>query len=156
MLVGFMAALFMIYGLLAVPLRSYLQPIVIMSVIPFGFIGAVIGHMVFDVTVNMLSVFGIVALAGVVVNDSLILVDFTNRGRNEGMDIDSALVNAGKKRFRAILLTTLTTFVGLLPIMFETSVQAQFVIPMALSLSFGIVFASTITLILIPLSLIHI
>ena len=150
MLVGFMAALFMIYGLLAVPLRSYLQPIVIMSVIPFGFIGAVIGHMVFDVTVNMLSVFGIVALAGVVVNDSLILVDFTNRGRNEGMDIDSALVNAGKKRFRAILLTTLTTFVGLLPIMFETSVQAQFVIPMALSLSFGIVFASTITLILIP------
>ena len=150
MLVGFLAALFMIYGLLAVPLRSYLQPIVIMSVIPFGFIGAVIGHMVFDVTVNMLSVFGIVALAGVVVNDSLILVDFTNRGRNEGMDIDSALVNAGKKRFRAILLTTLTTFVGLLPIMFETSVQAQFVIPMALSLSFGIVFASTITLILIP------
>ena len=135
MLVGFMAALFMIYGLLAVPLRSYLQPIVIMSVIPFGFIGAVIGHMVFDVTVNMLSVFGIVALAGVVVNDSLILVDFTNRGRNEGMDIDSALVNAGKKRFRAILLTTSTTFVGLLPIMFET-VQAQFVIPMALSLSF--------------------
>ena len=88
MLVGFLAALFMIYGLLAVPLRSYLQPIVIMSVIPFGFIGAVIGHMVFDVTVNMLSVFGIVALAGVVVNDSLILVDFTNRGRNEGMDID--------------------------------------------------------------------
>ena len=150
MLVGFLVALFMIYGLLAVPLRSYLQPIVIMSVIPFGFIGAVIGHMVFDVTVNMLSVFGIVALAGVVVNDSLILVDFTNRGRNEGMDIDSALVNAGKKRFRAILLTTLTTFVGLLPIMFETSVQAQFVIPMALSLSFGIVFASTITLILIP------
>ena len=106
--------------------------------------------MVFDVTVNMLSVFGIVALAGVVVNDSLILVDFTNRGRNEGMDINSALVNAGKKRFRAILLTTLTTFVGLLPIMFETSVQAQFVIPMALSLIFGIVFASTITLILIP------
>ena len=98
----------------------------------------------------MLSVFGIVALAGVVVNDSLILVEFTNRGRSEGMSLESAIVNAGQKRFRAILLTTVTTFVGLFPILFNTSVQAQFVIPMALSLSFGIVFASTITLILIP------
>ena len=150
MLVGFLIAMIMIYGLLAVPLRSYLQPIVIMSVIPFGVIGAVIGHVIFDFTLNMLSVFGIVALAGVVVNDSLILVEFTNRGRSEGMSLESAIVNAGQKRFRAILLTTVTTFVGLFPILFNTSVQAQFVIPMALSLSFGIVFASTITLILIP------
>ncbi len=148
--VGFLAALFMIYGLLAVPLRSYLQPIVIMSVIPFGFIGAVIGHIIFDMSVNILSIFGIIALAGVVVNDSLILVEFANRGKSEGLSPDQAIINAGVKRFRAILLTTLTTFVGLLPLLFETSVQAQFVIPMALSLSFGILFASSITLLLIP------
>jgi Cu/Ag efflux pump CusA len=121
-----------------------------MSVIPFGFIGAVIGHILFGMSVNMLSVFGIVALAGVVVNDSLILVEFANRGKAEGLSTEQAIINAGGKRFRAILLTTLTTFVGLLPLLFETSVQAQFVIPMALSLSFGIVFASTITLLLIP------
>ena len=150
MAVGFLAALFMIYGLLAVPLRSYIQPVVIMSVIPFGFIGAVIGHMVFSVSINILSVFGIIALAGVVVNDSLILVEFANRGRKDNLSLEDAIVSAGKKRFRAILLTTLTTFVGLLPLLFETSVQAQFVIPMALSLSFGILFASTITLVLIP------
>ena len=150
MAVGFLAALFMIYGLLAVPLRSYIQPVVIMSVIPFGFIGAVIGHMVFSVSINILSVFGIIALAGVVVNDSLILVEFANRGRKDNLSLEDAIVSAGKKRFRAILLTTLTTFVGLLPLLFETSAQAQFVIPMALSLSFGILFASTITLVLIP------
>jgi multidrug efflux pump subunit AcrB len=148
--IGFLLALFMIYGLLAVPLGSYLQPIVIMSVIPFGFIGAVIGHILFDMSVNMLSIFGIIALAGVVVNDSLILVEFANRGKAEGLSAQEAIINAGTKRFRAILLTTLTTFVGLLPLLFETSVQAQFVIPMALSLSFGILFASTITLLLIP------
>jgi multidrug efflux pump subunit AcrB len=148
--IGFLAALFMIYGLLAVPLRSYIQPIVIMSVIPFGFIGAVIGHILFDMSVNILSIFGIIALAGVVVNDSLILVEFANRGKAEGLTPEQAIIKAGSKRFRAILLTTLTTFVGLLPLLFETSVQAQFVIPMALSLSFGILFASTITLLLIP------
>ena len=140
----------MIYGLLAVPLRSYIQPIVIMSVIPFGFIGAVIGHVIFDMAVNILSLFGIIALAGVVVNDSLILVEFANRGKAENLSAEEAILSAGKKRFRAILLTTLTTFVGLFPLLFETSVQAQFVIPMALSLSFGILFASTITLVLIP------
>lgn len=148
--IGFLAALFLIYGLLAVPLRSYLQPVVIMSVIPFGFIGAVLGHILFDMSVNILSIFGIIALAGVVVNDSLILVEFANRGKAEGLSAQQAITEAGTKRFRAILLTTLTTFVGLLPLLFETSVQAQFVIPMALSLSFGILFASTITLLLIP------
>ena len=150
MIVGLLASLFMIYGLLAVPLRSYLQPIVIMSVIPFGFIGAVIGHMLFDMTVNILSIFGVIALAGVVVNDSLILVEFANRAKSEGLSAEQAIIHAGGKRFRAILLTTLTTFAGLLPLLFETSLQAQFVIPMALSLSFGILFASTITLLLIP------
>jgi len=148
--IALLSSLFMIYGLLAVPLRSYLQPIVIMSVIPFGFIGAVVGHILFGMSVNMLSIFGIIALAGVVVNDSLILVEFANRGKAEGLSAEDAIINAGTKRFRAILLTTLTTFVGLLPLLFETSVQAQFVIPMALSLSFGILFASSITLLLIP------
>ena len=150
MAAALLAGCFMIYTLLAVPLRSYVQPIVIMSVIPFGFIGAVFGHMLFGVTINILSSLGIVALAGVVVNDSLILVEFANRGRSEGLSAVEAILNAGRRRFRAILLTTLTTFVGLFPILFETSVQAQFVIPMALSLSFGILFASVITLVLIP------
>jgi multidrug efflux pump subunit AcrB len=150
MILGFVASLFLIYGLLAVPLKSYVQPLVIMAVIPFGFIGAVVGHIVFDVAISMLSIFGLIALAGVVVNDSLILVEFVNRAREEENTIDEALASAGKQRFRAILLTTMTTFVGLLPMLFETSTQAQFVIPMALSLSFGIVFATSITLVLIP------
>ncbi|MGB2118515.1 MAG: efflux RND transporter permease subunit [Porticoccaceae bacterium] len=150
MVIGFVASIFLIYGLLAVPLKSYIQPLIIMSVIPFGFIGAVIGHLLFDVSISMLSIFGLIALAGVVVNDSLILVEFVNRGRSDNDSIDQALLGAGKKRFRAILLTTMTTFVGLLPMLFETSMQAQFVIPMALSLSFGIVFATTITLVLVP------
>ena len=148
--VGFIAALFMIYGLLAVPLRSYVQPLVIMSVIPFGFIGAVVGHILFGISLNMLSILGLVALSGVVVNDSLILVEFANRRRSDGLSIEDSLLSAGQQRFRAIVLTTLTTFVGLLPMLFETSMQAQFVIPMAISLSFGIVFATTMTLILVP------
>jgi multidrug efflux pump subunit AcrB len=150
MILGFVASLFLIYGLLAVPLKSYVQPLVIMTVIPFGFIGAVVGHIIFGVSISMLSIFGLIALAGVVVNDSLILVEFVNRGRADKLSIDDSLMGAGRQRFRAILLTTMTTFVGLLPMLFETSTQAQFVIPMALSLSFGIVFATSITLILIP------
>jgi multidrug efflux pump subunit AcrB len=149
-MVGFAAALFLIYGLLAVPLRSYVQPLVIMSVIPFGFIGAVVGHILFGISLNMLSILGLVALAGVVVNDSLILVEFINRRQGAGETMDTSIMSAGKQRFRAIVLTTLTTFVGLLPMLFETSMQAQFVIPMAISLSFGIVFATTMTLILVP------
>jgi multidrug efflux pump subunit AcrB len=149
-MIGFAAALFLIYGLLAVPLRSYVQPLVIMSVIPFGFIGAVVGHILFGISLNMLSILGLVALAGVVVNDSLILVEFINRRQGAGETMDNSIMSAGKQRFRAIVLTTLTTFVGLLPMLFETSMQAQFVIPMAISLSFGIVFATTMTLILVP------
>jgi multidrug efflux pump subunit AcrB len=149
-MIGFAAALFLIYGLLAIPLRSYVQPLVIMSVIPFGFIGAVIGHILFGISLNMLSILGLVALAGVVVNDSLILVEFINRRQGAGETMDDSIMSAGKQRFRAIVLTTLTTFVGLLPMLFETSMQAQFVIPMAISLSFGIVFATTMTLILVP------
>ena len=150
MIVGFIASLFLIYGLLAVPLKSYVQPLVIMSVIPFGFIGAVVGHLLFGVSISMLSIFGLIALAGVVVNDSLILVEFVNRARSDNLSIEEALISAGRERFRAILLTTMTTVVGLLPMLFETSTQAQFVIPMALSLSFGIIFATVITLVLIP------
>ena len=150
MILGFVASLFLIYGLLAVPLKSYVQPLVIMAVIPFGFIGALVGHLIFGVSISMLSIFGLIALAGVVVNDSLILVEFVNRAREDENSIEEALMSGGRQRFRAILLTTMTTFVGLLPMLFETSTQAQFVIPMALSLSFGIVFATAITLVLIP------
>ena len=144
------AALFLIYILIAIPLKSYLQPIIIMSVIPFGLIGAVIGHIVLNEAISMFSLFGLVALAGVVVTDSIIMVDFINKARQEGMDIIQAVVNSGTQRFRAIILTSLTTAIGLMPIMTETSAQAQFVIPMAISIAFGIVFATVITLFLVP------
>lgn len=144
------AALFLIYVLIAIPLRSYIQPIIIMAVIPFGLIGAVIGHIVFDEAISMFSLFGLVALAGVVVNDSIIMVDFINKAREEGIELIDAVVKSGTQRFRAITLTSLTTAIGLMPIMLETSTQAQFVIPMAISISFGIVFATVITLFLIP------
>jgi multidrug efflux pump subunit AcrB len=143
-------ALFLIYALMAIPLRSYSQPLIIMSVIPFGTIGALIGHLLLDIPVSMLSFFGIIALAGVVVNDSLILVDFVNRERRMGVPLAEAVTDAARKRFRAILLTSLTTFFGLIPIVLETSLQAKIVIPMAASLAFGILFATVITLFLIP------
>ena len=143
-------ALFLIYCLLAVPLHSYTQPFIIMSVIPFGFIGAMIGHIIFGRTISMMSVFGLVALSGVIINDGIVLVDFVNQARLRGASLFDAVVQATRQRFRAILLTTLTTFFGLLPIMFETSLQAAFVIPMALSLAFGIIFGTLVTLILIP------
>jgi multidrug efflux pump subunit AcrB len=143
-------ALLGIYALLAIPLKSYSQPLIIMSVIPFGFIGALIGHLLLGLSFSILSVFGLVALSGVVVNDSLIMVDFVNRARAQGLAIKSAALQAGTQRFRAIMLTSATTFFGLLPIVLERSLQAQIVIPMAISLAFGILFATIITLILIP------
>ncbi len=146
----FIAALFGIYALMAIPLRSYVQPLVIMSVIPFGIVGAIIGHMVMGMAVSSLSLFGIIALAGVVVNDSLILVDYVNKQVDQGKDPTVAAVEGGAQRFRAILLTSLTTFFGLLPILAETSMQAMMVVPMAVSLAFGILFATVITLILVP------
>ena len=142
--------LFAIYALMAIPLKSYLQPLIIMGVIPFGMIGALIGHIILGLPFSFLSVFGIVALSGVVVNDSLIMVDFVNRGVDEGMDLENAAVQAGTQRIRAILLTSLTTFFGLLPMLLETSLTAQMVLPMAVSLGFGILFATGITLFLIP------
>jgi multidrug efflux pump subunit AcrB len=144
------AALFLIYALIAIPLRSYGQPLVIMSVIPFGVVGAVIGHLVMGKALSMFSLFGLIALAGVVVNDSLIMVDFINSARKEGASIVQAVVDSGTQRFRAIILTSFTTAAGLMPIMLESSVQAQYVIPMAISLSFGILFATFITLFLVP------
>ncbi len=147
---GFALALFGIYTLLAVPLKSYLQPLIIMGVIPFGIIGAVVGHIVIGIPFDMMSFFGVIALSGVVVNDSLIMVDFVNKSVADGVPKHQAILHAGSRRFRAILLTSLTTFFGLLPILLEQSVQAQLVIPMAVSLGFGIVFATVITLLLVP------
>lgn len=149
--IAMMMALISIYALIAIPLKSYLQPLIIMSVIPFGLIGAVIGHVILDIHFNMASMFGCVALTGVVVNDSLILVHFVNRKRREeGASLLESILSAGKARLRAILLTSLTTFFGLVPILLETSLQAQIVIPMAVSLACGIVFATVITLVLVP------
>ncbi len=147
---GFIFALLAIYALMAIPLKSYSQPIIIMSVIPFGLVGAIIGHMLLGKAVSVLSICGIIALAGVVVNDSLILVDFVNRARREGRSLMESVHLAGTERFRAIILTSLTTFMGLMPIVFERSLQAQIVIPMAISLAFGILFATVITLLLVP------
>lgn len=144
------AALFLIYALIAIPLKSYGQPLVIMAVIPFGIVGAVIGHVIMGKAVSMFSLFGLVALAGVVVNDSLIMVDFINSARRAGLPILQAVVDSGTQRFRAIILTSFTTAAGLMPIMLESSVQAQYVIPMAISMSFGILFATFITLFLVP------
>nr|WP_301774092.1 efflux RND transporter permease subunit [Pseudidiomarina sp. 1APP75-32.1] len=148
--IGFMLALFAIYALMAIPLKSYSQPLIIMSVIPFGMIGAVVGHWILGMPISILSLFGIIALAGVVVNDSLVMVDYVNQARKEGVALRTAVQDAGAARFRAIILTSLTTFFGLLPIVLEKSLQAKMVIPMAISLAFGILFATVITLLLIP------
>jgi len=147
---AFMLALLTMYALMAVPFRSYVQPLIIMSVIPFGLVGAVLGHWLFQEPLSRLSIYGIIALAGIVVNDSLVLVDYINRCRKEGGDLHDIIRHAGGARFRPILLTTLTTFFGLVPILLETSLQAQFLIPMAISLCFGVLFATFITLLLVP------
>lgn len=148
--IGFVLALFAIFALMAIPLKSYSQPLIIMSVIPFGMIGAVIGHWIIGMPISILSLFGIIALAGVVVNDSLVMVDYVNQARRDGVKLRQAVQDAGSARFRAIILTSLTTFFGLLPIVLEKSLQAKMVIPMAISLAFGILFATVITLLLIP------
>jgi multidrug efflux pump subunit AcrB len=143
-------SMFLIYALLAIPLHSYVQPFIIMSVIPFGAIGAVIGHIIMGRAISMFSMFGLIALAGVVVNDSLILVDFINKARAKGMAIRDAVIESGTARFRAIVLTSFTTAAGLLPIMIESSPQAQAIIPTAISIGYGIIFATVITLFLVP------
>ena len=150
MLSGFKLSLIAIFILLAIPFRSYSQPLLIMAAIPFGMIGAVIGHIIMGYNLSILSMFGLVALSGVVVNDSLLLIDKANRNRLEGIPPYEALVAAGMRRFRPIILTSFTTFFGLMPMILETSVQAKFLIPMAISLGFGILFGTGIILLLIP------
>ena len=147
---GFAIALFFIYALLAIPFRSYVQPLVIMSTIPFGWIGAIIGHLLFDIPLGLLSIFGIVGLSGVIVNDALVMIDFANEERANGKDWPDALVAAGKARFRPILLTSLTTFLGVFPIIIEQSVQAQFLVPMAVSLGLGILFGTGVLMMIVP------
>lgn len=152
-IIGSIALLFALYALLAIPFRSMVQPFFVLIALPFGVIGALLGHIIMDITPSYLSVFGMLALAGVVVNDSLVLVDYINRRRREGRSLLEACREAGGRRFRPILLTSVTTFVGLAPLMFEKSLHAQFLIPMAVSLGFGVMFATVITLYLIPCSL---
>jgi len=147
---SFAIALLAIFAILAVQFKSYAQPAIIMSAIPFGLVGAVIGHIIMGFELTMLSIFGIVALTGVVVNDSLIIIDLINREREEGIELHQVIKDSATRRFRPILLTTLTTFFGLVPMLLEKSLQARFLIPMAVSLAFGIVFATMITLLLVP------
>jgi multidrug efflux pump subunit AcrB len=147
---GFVIALFLIYALLAIPFKSFSQPLVVMSAIPFGIVGAVFGHLLMGLNLSLLSLFGVVGLTGVVVNDSLVLVDATNRIRREGASVQDAITQGGALRFRAVILTSLTTFAGLTPMILERSLQAQFLIPMAVSLGFGVLFATFITLLLVP------
>lgn len=149
---GMYGLLMLIFVLLAIPFKSYAQPIIVMLTIPFGIVGAVIGHWIMGMNLTMLSMMGILALSGVVVNDSLVLVDFINKKRQKGMDLYTAVYMAGGRRFRPVLLTSLTTFAGLMPLLFEKSTQAQFLIPMAISLGFGILFATAITLLLVPIN----
>ena len=143
---------FIIYALLAIPFKSYIQPIIVMSIIPFGMIGAVVGHWIMGMELTIMSLLGMLALIGVVVNDSLVLVDFINKKCSEGGELMDAVLTAGAARFRPVMLTSLTTFIGLIPLLFEQSTQAQFLIPMAVSLGFGILFATFITLILVPVN----
>jgi multidrug efflux pump subunit AcrB len=147
---GLFIALLIIFAMLAVPFNSYIQPMIIMMSIPFGIVGAVAGHLIMGYSLSVMSLFGVVALSGVVINDSLVLIHFANSRRQAGMSSHDAIHDAGIQRFRPILLTTLTTFGGLAPMIFETSRQAKFLIPMALSLGYGILFATAITLVLTP------
>ncbi len=142
-----------LYGMLSIPLKSITQPFFVMLAIPFAIIGALLGHIYMEMTPSYLSVFGMLALAGVSVNDTLVMVDYINRRMEEGISLKQAALEAGGKRFRPIMLTSVTTFAGLLPLMMDRSLQAQFLIPMAVSLAFGVIFATTVTLYLVPCSL---
>ncbi|MCA9581954.1 MAG: efflux RND transporter permease subunit, partial [Myxococcales bacterium] len=147
---GALLAILAMFALLAIAFRSYSQPAIILSAIPFGFIGALIGHLTMGYGLSLMSLMGLVALSGVVINDSLIFIDAINTYRAEGLSVFDSILTGGARRFRPILLTSLTTFFGLVPIIFETSMQARFLIPMAISLGFGVMFATVTTLLLIP------
>lgn len=150
LLQGFGAALFGLFALLAIIFRSYLQSLIVLIIIPFGIVGAVIGHILMGYSISFVSMVGVVALAGVVINDNILLINTANEYRRQGMDALTAAVEAPTRRFRPVLLTSMTTFLGLAPMIFETSIQARFMIPMAISLGFGILFATSITLVLVP------
>jgi multidrug efflux pump subunit AcrB len=150
MKIGLALAMVGMYILLTIQFTSYLQPILIMMIIPFGCIGAIAGHFVLGLPVTMFSLFGLVALTGVVVNDSIVLIDFINQRMAGGMPLQDAVIDAGRRRFRPVLLTSVTTVAGLTPILMETSLQAQFLIPMATSLSFGIMMSTVLVLVLVP------
>jgi len=149
-IVQLIGVLILLFALLAIPFKSFLQPIYVLTAVPFGIVGAIWGHYIMGMEVTILSWIGVLALAGVVVNDSLVLVDYINKKRLEGVPLSEAVLTAGGRRFRPIILTSLTTFAGLMPLLSENSIQAQFLIPMAISLGFGILFATAITLVLIP------
>ncbi len=148
--IGFALAALANYVIIATQFRSYMQPIIILVTIPFGFIGAVLAHLLFGLPLTMMSMFGLVALSGIVVNDAIVLIDCVNKMMAQGMTVKTALAEAGKRRFRAVFLTTLTTFCGLMPIVLERSMQALFLIPMAVTIAFGVAFATLLTLILVP------
>jgi multidrug efflux pump subunit AcrB len=147
---GFVIALFAMYALMAIPLHSFLQPFMILTAIPFGVVGAVLGHLITGYDLSILSMFGVIALSGVVVNDNIVLVDWINQRREQHDELLHAVRTAGGARFRPILLTSLTTFFGLLPLLLEKSVQARFLVPMGVSLAFGVMFATCISLVLVP------
>ncbi len=147
---GYFLAMMGIFLLLASQFRSYMQPLIIMMAIPFGLIGAILGHLILGLEFTIVSIFGIVALSGIVVNDSLILIDFINRAVRSGMDVDKAVIESGRARFRPVLLTSVTTIAGLFPLLLERSFQAQFLVPMAVSLCFGLLVATVLTLLYVP------
>ncbi len=147
---GYLLAMMGIFLLLASQFRSYIQPVIIMMAIPFGLIGAILGHLIMGIEFTIVSIFGIVALSGIVVNDSLILIDFINRALRNGVDVNQAVIESGKARFRPVLLTSVTTIAGLFPLLLERSFQAQFLIPMAVSICFGLLIATVLTLLYVP------
>ena len=149
--IGFPAALLAIFSIIAVIFRSYTQPVIVMAIIPYALVGGLLGHWIMDFPVTLLSLIGGAALAGIVVNDGLILVDVANRSRRRGVEAYEAIVHAAKARMRAILLTSITTVAGLAPLMLEQSFQAKFLIPMAISIAFGLALATILTLILLPI-----
>lgn len=153
LVLGFTMVLFAIYCLLALPLKSYTQPLIVMTVIPMGAIGAILGHLLMGYHISFFSLLGLLALSGVVINDSLVLVDYVNQQHRAGKPLAESIRRAGVTRFRPVMLTSLTTFIGLMPLLLEKSSTAQFLIPMAISLGFGILFATMITLFLIPINL---
>jgi len=147
---GFLIALFVIFSLMAIPLKSYVQPLIVMSAVPFGIVGAILGHWIIGMTMNSMSMIGMIAVAGVVVNNSLLLVHFVNRNREEKPSLQEAVLEAGAARFHPILITSLTTAAGVTPLILEKSIQAQTLVPMAVSLAFGVLFATMITLMMVP------